>query len=126
MLDVGCSIRFFSSYQFVFARPPGGWFVYNLGILSHHSVNENGDENGERLNAFTRNPFSSPFSFTDPRKVTNSFLPGPRVAGYPLTSIHFNCQQPRNTGGYQREGRRPRRPTRKEGHLAKTLRENAR
>jgi hypothetical protein len=36
-----------------------------LAILSHHSVNENGDENGERLNAFTRNPFSSPFSLTD-------------------------------------------------------------
>jgi hypothetical protein len=36
--------------------------TYNLVILAHHSVNENGDENGERLNAITRNPFSSPFS----------------------------------------------------------------
>jgi len=38
--------------------------AYDLVILSHVSVNENGDENGERLNAFTRYPLSSPFSFT--------------------------------------------------------------
>jgi len=31
------------------------------------SVDDNGDEIGGRLGAFTRNPLSSPFSFTDPR-----------------------------------------------------------
>jgi len=45
-----------------------------LVILSHHSVNENGDENGERLNAITRNPLSSPFSFTDSPRPILSFV----------------------------------------------------
>lgn len=40
--------------------------IYNLVILSHHSVDESGDENGKRFGFLTRNPLSSPFSFTVP------------------------------------------------------------
>jgi hypothetical protein len=48
-----------------------------LAILSHHSVDENGDENGLRVRGNrNRSPFSSPFSFTDSHKVTNLFLHG--------------------------------------------------
>jgi len=90
MLGVGCwafdSIFLQLPPRF---RPPrwAGWLAYNLAFLSHFSVNENGDENAERLNAFTRNPLSSPFSFTDfhPDKLPIHFRPEPRVVGLFIT-----------------------------------------
>jgi hypothetical protein len=83
--------------------PAAGAMISGADVLSHHSVNENGDENGERLNAFTRNPLSSPFSFTDfPEKVPIHFRPAPRVVGYNLAIIGTLQEQDRLSFSFKR------------------------